>query len=309
MFQKFILDLPPLSKLIQMKYYALIFGVLFIWIVNSCTTQKLTEAGQNAYQAGNYDSALHVWSQVIEDSESKGRLIDTSIYYKAGLAAMQLERMQKARKYLEKTENTGYSRPQLYTSLAHIYKGVDNLSKEITALENYHSKYPEGAQIDTITMRLFETYVESENWQKAVNLWPEVEERAQSNADLLTAYLIVNQNLDNNEACENIARKLIRLDADNQTALEWYARKYFWKAENLYVTEMKAYKNNRTRSQYNKLLKAWDQIWPDFRKSRDYFLKLYKLDPQPKYAKFLWNIYKRMDKQQKAAYYKKLWKQ
>ena len=145
--------------------------------------------------------------------------------------------------------------------------------------------------------------MESENWKKALNLWPEIKDQAQQDAKLLAGYLIVNKNLENGKLADKLARQIIKLDPDNITALEYNAKKYFWKAENLYVSQMKAYKNNRTTSQYNKLLKAWKKVWPDFRKSRDYFRKLYQLAPKPEYAKFLGNIYKRMDKKQKANYW------
>jgi hypothetical protein len=73
----------------------------------------------------------------------------------------------------------------------------------------------------------------------------------------------------------------------------------------MYVREMKAYKNNRTTSQYKKLLKAWDQVWPLFRKSRDYFKKLYYIKADTQYAKYLRNIYTRMDQKDKAAFWEK----
>ena len=102
-----------------------------------------------------------------------------------------------------------------------------------------------------------------------------------------------------------IQKQILKLDASNITALEYYAEKYFWKAENLYVSEMKAYKNKKTSSQYKKLLKALEQVWPNYKKSRNYFLKLYKIDPKPEYAKYLGNIYTRYDDKEKAAYYNK----
>jgi len=281
----------------------LLLGLLIITLLSSCATQKLTEEGNTAYTAGDYTTALAAWDQIIEKQESKGQKAEAKVYYKAGLAAHKLDQTKKASDYLETAEYLEFYTPKLYASLASIYQTIDNLSKEIEALENYHKKYPQGERIDTITVRLFETYVESENWKKALNLWPEIKDQAQQDAKLLAGYLIVNKNLENGKLADKLARQIIKLDPDNITALEYNAKKYFWKAENLYVSQMKAYKNNRTTSQYNKLLKAWKKVWPDFRKSRDYFRKLYQLAPKPEYAKFLGNIYKRMDKKQKANYW------
>ena len=57
------------------------------------------------------------------------------------------------------------------------------------------------------------------------------------------------------------------------------------------------------KKEYKRLLKALDKVYPTFRKSRDYFLKLYRIDPKPKYAKYLGNIYTRLGNEQKAKYY------
>ena len=86
--------------------------------------------------------------------------------------------------------------------------------------------------------------------------------------------------------------------------LDWISHYYYWKAENSYLTEMKAYKKKRTNKQYAKLLKALKVINSDFKKSRNYFEKLYKISPNKDYAKRLSNVYKRLENKQKAAYYK-----
>jgi hypothetical protein len=44
-------------------------------------------------------------------------------------------------------------------------------------------------------------------------------------------------------------------------------------------------------------------VYPTFQKSLDYFLTLYETDPKPEYAKYIGNIYKRLQKEDKAEYY------
>lgn len=292
-----------------MKTSKIIQGLIIIFLLQSCAsslnTTKLSEDGKAAYQAGNYEAALIAWEQIIESREGKGKKAKAPVYVGAGKSALALEQNDKARKYLETAKEMGFSSPEMYVSLAKVYKTIDNLSKEITALETYREKYPQGEKINVINTRLFETYVESENWDLGIELWPKIETQAQSNTGLLAGYLTVNKNMENTTACDKLARQILKLEASNVTALEWYAEKYFWKAENLYVSEMKAYKNKRTSSQYKKLLKALDEVWPTFRKSRDYFLKLYKIEPKKEYAKYLGKIYTRFDDKQKAAYYNK----
>lgn len=292
-------------KIYIMKVSNIIKAIVVILILHSCASTKLTEEGNTAYQANKYEEALEKYDQVIETAENSGKKAKAPVYEKAGLAAFKLEQIEKARKYLESAKGLKYSSPELYSTLAKIYKTIDNLSKEITALETYRDKYPQGEEIKEINARLLETYVESENWDYAVDLWPGIQKQAQSDVHMLANYLIVNKNLGNTETCEDLAQTIYKLDPDNIIFLEYYAEKYFWLAENLYVKEMNDYKNNRTRSQYNKLLKALEQVWPNFQKSRDLYLKLYKIDPKPEYAKFLAQIYTRYDDKQKAAYYEK----
>lgn len=288
-----------------MKISKILYVVTIAFLFTSCATSKLIEEGNQSYKAGKYEAALNSYDQVIESKESTGKKAKATVYMNAGKAALELEQTYKAQKYLESAKNLGFSSEDLYASLAKIYKTIDNLSKEITALEIYREKYPQGKLINTITKRLFETYVESINWDLAVELWPAVEEKAESDVNLLAGYLIVNKNLNNEDKADKLANQIFQLDKNNLTALEYYAEKYFWRAENLYTTEMNAYKKNRTTKQYKQLLAALDKVWPDYQKSRDYFLKLYKMDPKPEYAKYLGNIYTRYKDEKKAQYYYK----
>ncbi|MEE4198148.1 MAG: hypothetical protein V2I54_10925 [Bacteroidales bacterium] len=288
-----------------MKLIRFLQTLTLLLIITSCTTKQLTEQGEQAFKQQNYAETLQSLEKVIASKENRGKKAQGAVYYQAGISALELEQIDKARNYLESAQQVEYQSPELYTSLAKVYKNIDNLSKEISALEKYHNQYPQGEKIEKITTRLFETYVESKNWNLAVDLWPELEQKAQSNPELLAGYLVVNKNLANNNTCDQLALRIFELDDNNIIALEWYAEKFFMEADNLYVTEMKAYKNNRTTSQYKRLLNALDKVYPTFRKSRDYFLKLYRINPKPEYARYLGDIYTRLGDKQKANYYYK----
>lgn len=288
-----------------MRLNQIVSALVVFLIVHSCTTTKLVEEGQAAYQQGNYETALAKWEQIIIETEKQAKLVDSSLYYKAGMAALKLDKKDKAQQYFVWADDGGFSSPDMYLTLSGTYRDVDNLSLEIEMLENYHREYPEGAKIDSVNARLFETYIESEQWSKAKNLWPEIENQAEANIEILTDYFLLNSKLENEVESSKTAQRLLVLDENNITGLEWKAMKFFKKADDLYVKEMKAYEENRSRKQYRQLLKAWDKIWPDFRKSRDLFEKLYKLKPKAEYAKYLGHIYTRMDKEQKAEYWYK----
>ncbi|MFW6352275.1 MAG: hypothetical protein ACOC2E_07790, partial [Bacteroidota bacterium] len=73
--------------------------------------------------------------------------------------------------------------------------------------------------------------------------------------------------------------------------------------EHRYQKEMKAYEKNRTRKQYKQLLDAFEVLNADFRRSLNYYLKLYEMKPEPRYARFIGNVYLRFDDKKKARYY------
>lgn len=288
-----------------MKLNKIIAGVLFLLVVQSCTTTKLIEDGATAYEEGNYKAALAKWEQAINENEQKGKTVDSAIYYKAGMSAWKLNQSEKTRSYLKSADESGYSSPALYLILSGMYKNIDNLSLEIDALEKYNESYPEAADIDSVNIRLFETYVESEQWNKANKLWTDLTEKAKLELEMQKGFFKVTTALENDAVNDKLARLILEKEPNNLAALEWNAIKYFEKADDLYIKVMKAYDEKRSIENYNKLLKAWDKIWPDFEKSRDYFKKLYKLNPKPHYATYLGHIYKRMDKEQKSTYWYK----
>jgi tetratricopeptide (TPR) repeat protein len=182
---------------------------------------------------------------------------------------------------------------------------IDNLSKEITNLEEYIEKHPNGAELPEIHKYLFLAYVKSTNWDAANTIWPKVDQEAQKTIDYLNGYLTVCSKLGLVEQRDGAALQILKIDKNNVSALEVLAEKYFWLAENRYQTEMKAYNSNRTNKQYSILLKALDTINENFKVSRDYYLRLWEIEKNPKYATYLGNIYSRFDNKDRADYFYK----
>lgn len=262
------------------------------------------QSAEAAYNSGNYENALSLWEEIIDLKEKKGKKAEAKVYCKAGKSALKLGKHEKAIAYLNEARYAKYAEPEMYEALAKVYRNIDNLSKEIMALEDYVNKFPEGKEIIKIRKRLFMTYVISENWDLAFELWSDIDEESKSNVEIIEGYLIVNRELENDEICDDLADRLLKENANNIVALEWNAKKYFYKAENRYQKEMDAYNNHKTRSQYAKLLKALDIVNADFKISLKYFMKLYKIDDKNEYAKYLGNIYARFNDKKKVDYYR-----
>ncbi len=293
---------------IKMKASLFTIGALSLLFLAGCAGgryMEMTNAGEAAYLYGDFHRALDNTEQIIAEAEGKGRQAPGKTYTVAGMAAFELEEYDKSLQYLLKAQEQEYSDEQLYLYLARNYRILDNLSKEISALEAYQDKYPEGTDIKAVRERLFQTCLESEDFSLAEELWTGLDSTARENITSLQIYLQLNRLQEKDRVCDSLAGRILARDAGNEHALSWFAESFYWKAENTYLYQMKAYKENRTHKQYAILLEAFKQVNADFRKSRDYFLKLYSRYPKPEYAGYLANIYTRLEDEEKAAYYRK----
>lgn len=286
------------------------FGLLVIvMMVAGCsTTTKITDlkaSADQAFAAGNYAVALAGYEQVIESYSTEGRTDQCPVYGKAGMAAMETGNTTKALEYLQMDVYTPFADAETYRSLATGYRKIDNLSKEIMALKDYLNKFPDGEHVKDVRKRLFETYVESENWEFARELWPEID-GSENDEALMSKWFTVNRALDNQEQVDEIAVQLLKMNPDHIPALEWQAQKAYDKAENHYLQEMEAYEKNKTNKQYKKLLEELKVVTTEFKDAKIRYEKLYHLDPKPEYARYLSNIFARLNDKQKAAYYRNL---
>lgn len=281
-----------------------------ITILGACQSNKQIvnsiNAGELAYQSGNYSNALEKFEEVIAQYEQKNQQKECPVYAEAGHAALQLGNSTKAIQYFQSDKWSNSVGADTYFQLAKLYQEIDNLSKELDALEDYTTRYPEGENIDKVKGRLFEVYVESENWEKANSLWNKLTANQHEETKMLEGYFSANKALKNDAVCDTIANDLVDNDESNLIGLRWLAKKYFWQAENLYHSELKAYESNKTNKQYKKLLQSLDTVTADFKISLDYFKRLYTLQPSPVTAKRIGNIYTRLDDKKQAAYYNKL---
>lgn len=291
----------------MMRRINILMYVVIIFIAACSTTQEVSQSKPTAekYLAmGQYAEALSIFENDMQALELKGKAVSGNLYRKSGEAAYKLGNKNKAQNYFEKAANLKSISAEMLLMQAGCYKEIDNLSKEIMALEALIEKYPTANDIKIAKQRLFETCLESTNWEQAEELWTSFGVEAENDIKLMDVYLKVNLALKNDAKSNELAAKLLKLDAENITALARIAENYFWKAENRYQLVTKAYNKKKTRSQYAKLIKALDVVTHDFKKSLGYYKKLYAIQPDKKYARFLGNIYARLDDKEKSIYYK-----
>ena len=289
-----------------MKFFYLFLFLLAITLVSCFPTKQVNELkyyANSAMEAGDYISSLDIYKKIIQLHNDRNRDVESDIYLKAGLVAWKLNETSKTIDFLEKAKSDGDRSPEVYYILSKAYLEIDNLSREITNLEEYVDNYPQGMKINEAQNQLFIAYVKSRNWQLAAEMWPKVNPHFREQSKTLTARLKLLAEQGKDKESIDVARKVIALDAQNILALEVLAQGYYQKAEENYTKEMRAYEQNRTMRQYRQLLKELEIINANFRTSRDYFEKLYELDPNPRYANFLGNIYTRFDNKQRAEYF------
>ena len=291
---------------IKNLFYGFIITILLVGCTAGSYTSKTSQIAETAYLASDYKSALELWEEIILTCNNKGKKADGKIYCDAGKAALALEQNEKAISYFKEAQYTKYADAEMYAAMAKAYQNIDNLSKEIMALEDYVKKFPNGKEIKLMQKRLFETYVESENWDLGMELHNKFDDETRMDKNIIEGNLIINQGLKNDDVCDELSSLLLKNNPDNIVALEWEAKKYFYKAEKKYQKEMDIYEKHKTRKQYAKLLKALDVVNDNFTISLKYFKKLYKINPDSSYAKFLGNIYARFNDKEKAAYYRNM---
>lgn len=285
-----------------------LYILLLAFMVGSCGGPKQSinyqVLAENAFNEGNYQQAINELNTYIQEQELKGEEPNPKVYSDLAEANFHLKKMNEAERYYNwaMTENT--ISPELNVKMSKYYRDIDNLSKEITALEYYRDNFSKAKGNMMMRNRLFETYIESENWKKAEKSWKNLDEETRSSEDFVKLYFELNKQLENTEKCDEMARKLLKFDENNQRALEWLAKKYYNMGENRYQKAMDTYNRKKTTKNYNILLKELDQVTADLKKSVRYFDKLWEMEDGKKYAIYLANIYVRFDDKKKADYYK-----
>ncbi|MFC2112828.1 tetratricopeptide repeat protein [Bacteroidota bacterium] len=291
-----------------MKSISFSISGIILFLLIGCSGGKYieqTKAGEEFFHNGEFSKTLELSEQIISETELKGKHASGSVYFLAGASAYELGNFDKSLEYLLKAQEQEYSGEDIYVYLAGNYRHIDNLSKEINTLENYLSKYPQGKIISKVRERLFQTCLESENFDLADELWSNLDSISREDLTNLEVYLNLNSMQKNTELCNSLGKQILDKDPNNESALKWFGELLFWRAENTYLSQMKAYRENRTHKQYAILLEAFKQVNTDFKKSRDHFVNLYKLYPKPEYASYLANIYTRLEDEEKANYYKR----
>ena len=282
--------------------FPLVTAIVFL---AACSTTKLTTTSKsdavNFENSGSYSEAMNAWNQYF--SQTPVEQTAGEDFSHAAQTAFKAGNADQAISWFDQARYKNFANAQMYETLAAIYQQEDNLSKELSALEFYTEKF--GTENVQVNARLFNIYAEISENEKAVQYWNRLDEQAHNSESNLVNYLQVNKKLEKDAVCDSLASVILKLNPDQTGALDWNARKYYRDGQDRYDREMKKYEQNKTRKQYNILLKELDLVTADFKKALPYLEKLWKQDPGKEYAGYFANIYARFGDEKKAEYYKK----
>ncbi len=274
----------------------------------SCGAPKVLTTAKNEAESfeaqGNFSQALSAWTSYFNTTEIEA--VAGADFAQAAKTAFKAGNAAQAVGWFDQARYKNYADAEMYKTLAATYQQQDNLSKELSALEYVKDNY--GTESADVNARLLAIYTEIDANEKAVAVWKTMDSSSKNEEANLQKYFEVNKALEREAVCDSLANVLLDKNAENLEALEWNAKKYYWAGQNRYEREMAKYNANKTRKNYNTLLKELDLVTADFKKALPYLNKLWKLNPGKEYAGYLANIYARFGDEEKTEYYKNFMK-
>ncbi|HPD95331.1 MAG: hypothetical protein H6537_07720 [Bacteroidales bacterium] len=271
----------------------------------SFKTSETVKLANSSYSSKDYETAYVKYRSTINEYNNSGKQVPGELLNNAGVSAFYVDKVDTAIVFLEGAKKQENIDAFGYYTLALSYRKVDNLSREITNFELCNQKFPNDTIVNSANEELFDAYVRSENWDQAKEMWSKLNLKKRGEVRFLTDYLQVMQATSSEKDVYDIANQILKISKNSIPAQAALADYYYSYADSLYVSEMKAYQQNQTMKQYNKLLAALKKVNSNFRSARDIYEKLYKINPDPLYAKRLGNIYTRFENKKKASYYYK----
>lgn len=282
--------------------------LIFILFAAGCKTPvnlaEFRESAEAAEEMDNYILATERWEYYFNQLPAETE-VEGSVYAHAAQTAFEATRLEKSLEWFEQARQRGYDEPSMHQTLAQIYRHQGNISKELTALEEYIDKSVK-ADPEAYS-RLFTIYYTTDQPDKAMEAWekvPDTEKRTEQN---LERYFKLNKQKDNNARADSVSLALLEVAPGHVGALEWQAQKNYEKGEARYKREMDKYEARPTTGNYQTLLRGLKAASVHFREALQYFEKLWEVNPddRDRYAVYMNNIHVRFNDKQKADYYRK----
>jgi tetratricopeptide (TPR) repeat protein len=305
-FKKYMMVNTRFFSFREVLFFSSLIALSFLVSCGTTKTVKLISQAEVLVDSGYKQRAISIYDLLIADTEGKGKPVPDSVYARAGMLALEFNDNHKAIGYLEKATSTAGADCSSLFLLSKAYRAIDNLSKEISALEQVIDNCSGFDSLFSVQTRLMHTYILSQNYDKALALWTKIPDGKESSEPLLTDYLTVLMEGDNDVEAMEIVKKLLKVNPKNTAGLFYLGSFYYLKAENKYRAEMDSYNANKTQRRYLYLVEQLKMITKDYQAAKFYFETLYKFEPNNRNAEYLANIFARLNNESKSQYYRSL---
>jgi len=146
--------------------------------------------GSARFEAKDYAGALKSFESQIKITESEIYIgvVDTGMYYNAGLAAVNSAKYNEAVKYFEKCAEMKYMGITPYFNMSEAYLALGDTAKAESVLTGLNSKFPNNKNV---TLQLIDLYIKSNKNEEALKYIKVAKESDPNNASLFFAAGII----------------------------------------------------------------------------------------------------------------------
>lgn len=146
--------------------------------------------GSARFEAKDYAGALKSFESQIKITESEIYIgvVDTGMYYNAGLAAVNSAKYNEAVKYFEKCAEMKYMGITPYFNMSEAYLALGDTAKAESVLTGLNSKFPNNKNV---TLQLIDLYIKSNKNDEALKYIKVAKESDPNNASLFFAAGII----------------------------------------------------------------------------------------------------------------------
>jgi len=248
--------------------------------------------GSEAFEKKDFNKALEMFelSLKIESAPIFKNIIDTSMMYNCGLAALNAKNYDKAIEYFQKAAQYGYNGGVTYSLLRSAYIEKGDSINALKTLQEGFEKYPNDLNMIVDLVNYYITAQKVEDALKYLNI---AKEKEPNNPSFYFAEGTLYEKLNDFEKAEAAYRKATEIDPNSFNA--WYnlGVLYYNKAVKIFD----AATNEKDDLKYNQLLEQGNEV---LKQCIPFLEQAHKIDPKEETcAKTLRGLYFRLQMKDK----------
>jgi tetratricopeptide (TPR) repeat protein len=255
----------------------------------------LYSQGSQQFDENDYEGALKSFETQIKITESDqyAGMVDTGMYYNAGLAAINSEKYSYAIKFFEKCAEMQYMGITPYFQIYQCMMGMGDTAKAETYLLDLPKKFPGD---NNITLNLIDLYLKSGKWDQALKYIEQAKEADPNDYRLYYTTGVTYLNQENFDEAISELSKSIELKNDLFDSQYALGAAYINKAADMITKANEIMDVN----EYSKAIDAANVVYA---KALPYMEKAHELNPDDIYTmRSLQELYYRLKRDDPATY-------